>query len=99
MFRVANQSFAPGNISCRDEARLLGCYVANLPYQPGLLQIVRKIVHPEGGTCHSCRAVDAGWPKDSDLFVSLLSVADKKPLSLLLRNSFDPSALAAVFRN
>jgi len=29
----------------------------------------------------------------------LLSVADKKPLSLLLRNSFDPSALAAVFRN
>ena len=99
MFRVANQSFAPGNISCRDEARLLGCYVANLPYQPGLLQIVRKIVHPEGGTCHSCRAIDAGWPKDSDLFVSLLSVADKKPLSLLLRNSFDPSALAAVFRN
>src|SRR4029077_9556312 len=83
MFRVANRSFAPGNTSCRGEARLLGCYVANLPYQPGLLQIARKIVHPEGGTCHRCRAVDADWPKDKDLFVSLLSVADEKPFSLL----------------
>ncbi len=98
MFRVVHRSFAPGNISCRREAYLLGCHVAHLPYQPGLLQIVRKIAHPEGGTCHRCRAIDAGWPKDSSLFVSLLTVADRKPLSLLLRNSFDPSALAAVFR-
>jgi len=98
MFRVANRSFVPGNVSCRHEARLLGCWVATRPYQPGLLQIARKIVHPEGGTCDSCRAINSGWPKDSDLFASLLSVADKKPLSLLLRNSFDPSALAALFR-
>ncbi len=98
MFRVVHRSFAPGNISCRREAYLLGCHVVHLPYQPGLLQIVRKIAHPEGGTCHRCRAIDAGWPKDSSLFVSLLTVADRKPLSLLLRNSFDPSALAAVFR-
>ncbi len=98
MFRVVHRSFAPGNISCHREAGLLGCHVAHLPYQPGLLQIVRKIVHPEGGTCHRCRAIDAGWPKKSSLFVSLLSVADKKPLSLLLQNSLAPSALAAVFR-
>ena len=98
MFRVVHRSFAPGNISCRREAYLLGCHVAHLPYQPGLLQIVRKIAHPEGGTCHRCRAIDAGWPKESSLFASLLTVADRKPLSLLLRNSFDPSALAAVFR-
>jgi hydroxymethylpyrimidine pyrophosphatase-like HAD family hydrolase len=98
MFRVANRSFVPGNVSCRDEARLLGSHVANLPYQPGLLQIARKIVHPEGGTCDRCRAIDAGWPKNSGLFVSLLSVADEKPLPLLLRNSFDPSALAAALR-
>ena len=98
MFRVANRSFAPGNTSCRGEARLLGCYVADLPYQPGLLQIARKIVHPEGGTCHRCRAVDADWPKDKDLFVSLLSVADEKPFSLLLRNSPELFALSAVFK-
>lgn len=98
MFRVANRSFVPANTSCREEARLLGCYVASLPYQPGLLQIVRKIIHPEGGTCHRCRPLEMGWPKDNELFASLLRVADKKPLSLLLRNSFDLSALAAVFR-
>ena len=98
MFRVVHGSFAPGNISCRREANLLGCQVAHLPYQPGLLQIVRKIAHPDGGTCLRCRAIDASWPKDSSLFASLLTVADRKPLSLLLRNSFDPSALAAVFR-
>lgn len=99
MFRVVHRSFAPGNISCHREAYLLGCQVAHLPYQPGLLQIVRKIAHPEGETCLRCRAIDASWPKDSSLFASLLTVADRKPLSLLLRNSFDPSALAAVFRS
>ena len=98
MFRVAHRSFVPGNASCRQEARLLGCYVASLPYQPGLLQIARKIVHPDGSTCQRCSGLDAGWPEDSDLFVSLLSVADKKPLSLLLRNLFQLCALAAVFR-
>ena len=98
MFRVVHRSFAPGNISCHREAHLLGCQVAHLPYQPGLLQIVRKIAHPEGETCLRCRAIDASWPKDSSLFSSLLTVADRKPLPLLLRNSFDPSALAAVFR-
>jgi len=98
MFRVVQGSFAPGNISCRREANLLGCQVAHLPYQPGLLQIARKIGHPDGGTCLRCRAIDANWPKDSGLFVSLLAVADKKPLFLLLRNSFDLSALATVFR-
>ena len=98
MFRVAHRSFVPGNVSCRQEARLLDCYVASLPYQPGLLQIARKIVHPDGGTCPHCLGIEAGWPKDSDLFASLLHAADKKPLSLLLRNSLQLSALAAVFR-
>ena len=98
MFRAVQGSFAPGNITCRREASLLGCQVAHLPYQPGLLQIVRRIAHPDGGTCVRCRAIDASWPKDSSLFVSLLTDADRKPFSLLLRNSFDPSALAAAFR-
>ena len=98
MFRVAHRSFVPRNVTCRQEARLLGCYVASLPYQPGLLQIARKIVHPDDGTCPHCLNIDADWPEDGDLFVSLLRAADKKPLSLLLRNSFQLSALAAVFR-
>ena len=97
MFRPAHRSFAPGNVTCAREARLLGCHVADRLFQPGLLEIARKIAHPQGGACDDCRTVEAGWPKDKSLFVSLLSAADERPRSLLLRNLFDPSLLR-VFR-
>ncbi|HTC93256.1 MAG TPA: HAD hydrolase family protein [Terriglobales bacterium] len=97
MFRVAHRSFAPGNVTCRGEARLLGCHIADHLFQPGLLQIARKIAHPHGGTCDNCRSVEASWSKHRGLFVSLLETADQKPLPLLLRNFLDPSLLA-VFR-
>jgi len=97
MFRVAGASFAPGNVSCRQEAQLLGCSIAALPYQPGLLQIARKIAHPRGGACDRCWEVETSWPKSKDLFISLLEAADKKPLDLLLRHGLNPSILR-VFR-
>ena len=93
MFRVAARSFAPANVSCRREAQLLGCHIAKSAYQPGLLEIARRIIHPRGGACRYCRDVESRWLKDKRLFVSLLNAADKKPLSLLLRNWFDPSLL------
>jgi hydroxymethylpyrimidine pyrophosphatase-like HAD family hydrolase len=97
MFRVAGRSFAPGNVSCRKEAQLLGCQIAKARYQPGLLEIARTIVHPGGGACGHCRDVEATWPRDARLFVSLLTAADQNPFSLLLRNSMDPSLLR-IFR-
>ena len=97
MFRAARRSFAPGNVTCRAEARLIGCHIADLPFQPGLLQIARKIAHPHGGACDNCRSVEASWHKHKGLMVSLLEAADQKPLALLLRNFADPSLLA-VFR-
>ena len=97
MFRVARQSFAPGNISCKREAQLLGCRVAKSAYQSGLLEIVRTILHPGGGACARCREVESHWLANKGLFAALLSAADKKPLSLLLRNCFDPSLLR-IFR-
>lgn len=97
MFRVAGRSFAPGNVSCRKEAQLLGCCVAKSAYQPGLLEISRTIVHPGGDSCGRCRDAESRWLNDKRLFVSLLNAADKKPLSQLLRNWFDP-ALLRVFR-
>jgi len=97
MFRVAARSFAPGNVSCRKEAQLLRCHIAKSAYQPGLLEIAQKIIHPAGDRCEHCRCVDANWRQDQSLFVSLLKVADQKPLPLLLRNCFDP-ALLKVFR-
>jgi hydroxymethylpyrimidine pyrophosphatase-like HAD family hydrolase len=97
MFRVAGRSFAPGNVSCRKEAQLLGCGVAESAYQPGLLEIARTIIHPAGDSCGSCRDVESRWLNDKSLFASLLNAADEKPLLLLLRNLFDPS-LFRVFR-
>jgi hydroxymethylpyrimidine pyrophosphatase-like HAD family hydrolase len=94
MFRVANASFAPGNVTCRKEAELLGCSVARSSYQRGLLEIARRIVHPNGATCDRCKEVDALWPKEKTLFASLLEAADQKPLSLLVRNLHTLSLLA-----
>jgi hydroxymethylpyrimidine pyrophosphatase-like HAD family hydrolase len=97
MFRVAHRSFAPGNVTCGREARLIGCHIVDGSYQRGLLQIVRKIVHPAGGACEACRSVETSWPKNKNLFVSLLSTADQESRSLLLRNLFHPS-LVKLFR-
>ena len=94
MFRVAGGSFAPGNVTCRREAQLLGCRIADRSYQPGLLEIAKRIVHPQGGSCNCCKTIEASWPKDKNLFVSLLDAADEKPTSLLLRNLCTLSLLA-----
>jgi hydroxymethylpyrimidine pyrophosphatase-like HAD family hydrolase len=94
MFRVANGSFAPGNVTCPKEAELLGCSIARSSYQPGLLEIAQRIVHPKGGTCDRCKDIERGWPKEKTLFVSLLEAADQKPWPLLLRNFHSLSFLA-----
>jgi hydroxymethylpyrimidine pyrophosphatase-like HAD family hydrolase len=97
MFRVASSCFAPANISCAREATLLGCHIAASAYQPGLLEIACRIVHPNGGACDRCQAVATRWPKDGSLFVRLLELADAKPLPLILANLFTPD-LAGIFR-
>jgi hydroxymethylpyrimidine pyrophosphatase-like HAD family hydrolase len=97
MFSVAHSSFAPGHISCRREANLLGCWIAGRQYQPGLLQIAQKLSHPEGGSCQHCRSIDAAWTRDKSLFRSLLSAADQTPLQSLLRKAFISSPFS-LFR-
>jgi len=95
MFRVASRSFAPSHISGRAVAGLLGCRIADRSYQPGLLHIVRSIVHPEGGRCDRCQAAERAWPEDKDLFWGLLEAADRTRPQLLLRAMLDPMALQA----
>lgn len=97
MFAVARRSFAPGHISCRREAELVRCCIADRAYQPGLLQLVRQIVHPNGETCDRCRTARRSLSAAKGLLVSLLKAADEKPGSLLLRNGIDPS-LVRLFR-
>jgi haloacid dehalogenase-like hydrolase len=95
MFAVAQRSFAPAQIWCASWARRLGCQIAPLPYQSGLLSIVRLLIHPDGKRCRCC-ACFKDWPaKGSNLFLDLLEVADgSRPLQLLqaLR---DPISLQA----
>jgi hypothetical protein len=47
-FRVATRSFAPANIGCAREARLLGCRIARRSHQQGLLEIACTIVAANG---------------------------------------------------
>ena len=56
MFRVATRSFAPANIGCARQARLLGCGIARHAYQRGLLEIARALIASgHGGRCETLR--------------------------------------------
>jgi hydroxymethylpyrimidine pyrophosphatase-like HAD family hydrolase len=100
MFRVATRSFAPANISCRSTANLLQCQISDQAYQSGLLQIIRSILHPHGGSCERCNvAINA---PHNDLFFHLLQVADQTRLKRLVKALFDPLVFKSVadrFRN
>ncbi len=99
MFRVATRSFAPSHISGRSVARLLGCRIADRPYQEGFLRSVRSILHPGGGRCDSCRAGERVRPGEADpLFWKALQAADQGRSHLLLQALLDPLALWAFTR-
>ena len=90
MFQVAERSFAPAQINCREAARALGCRISSRAYQLGLLEIARELAHPGGGHCDRCRAARNSWPRKKNLFVELLERADQKPIILFLRAILDP---------
>jgi len=95
MFRVAKRCFAPSNITCRPLAKSLGCQITDRSYQPGLLSIVRSLVHEDRSQCDRCRSCDQLLPKNGHPFLDLLEVADQKLLTLLLRALLDPMNLQA----
>src|ERR1700730_9021323 len=71
MFHAATRSFAPAQIGCAPQARLLGCQIARHPFQRGLLDIARSLAHSDGRRCKRC-AEGATWPSSQDLFMELL---------------------------
>lgn len=93
MFQVAKRSFAPGQIRCRDAARMLGCRIARRSWQPGLLEIARELAHPGARRCAQCRAVERAWPRNRGLLIRLLQRADTNHLLLLLHALLDPMSL------
>jgi hydroxymethylpyrimidine pyrophosphatase-like HAD family hydrolase len=97
MFQVASRSFAPSHIGCARLARLIGCRIARQPFQRGLLEIVRSLVHPDGKRCPRCLACAAA-PKNEGLFPDLLRAIDRKRSLVLLRALLDPGAWRVLVR-
>jgi hydroxymethylpyrimidine pyrophosphatase-like HAD family hydrolase len=91
MFQVASRSCAPRHIAGRGIAQLLGCRIARRSYQPGLLDSVRCIVHPRGGTCARCETCET--PVAEGLLWDLLEMADRRPVASLVRALLDPMAV------
>ena len=98
MFMTATRSFAPSNIGCHREARLVGCTIALSPYQRGLLDIVREAIHPNNEYCEQCRRSEAVAPQSSDLFLCALQAVDQKWLTNLLRALLEPGAYKLFIR-
>jgi hydroxymethylpyrimidine pyrophosphatase-like HAD family hydrolase len=90
MFEVAARSCAPRHIGGRAVAQLLGCRVARRSYQPGLLEAVRFILHPDGRGCPRCQA--GATPVAEGLLWDLLRTADRPAVASTLRALLDPMA-------
>ncbi len=87
-FRVATRSFAPANIGCAREARLLGCRIVGGSNQPGLIEIARALVgiyrpddRPDDGAATPLAERD-------DAFMDALRAADRGMISNLVRVLF-----------
>ena len=98
MFRVAHRSFAPAHIGCRHQARLLGCQIASYPYQQGLLEIVRNLVHADDGRAERFVVDEMTFSQQDDLFTTALQAADRSWTVNLLKAMFHPAGFRALLR-
>lgn len=98
MFRVATHSFAPANIGCPRQARLLGCQIVGHSYQRGLLEIARALTHPNGR--QSTRRANGKMTssRSRDLFMNVLQAADKKWTTNLMSAVYDRSTFRIFTR-
>ncbi len=95
MFQAANRAFAPAQVSCPEAARRLGCHIATRAWQPGLHEIVRRIVHPQGASCSKCLPLRHPNGPAEAFFLRLLHLADQPATPRFLRVALDPLAIEA----
>jgi hydroxymethylpyrimidine pyrophosphatase-like HAD family hydrolase len=98
MFRVATRSFAPANIGCARQARLLGCRIARHSYQRGLLEIACALTHPDGQRCESCAESKTTSARSHDLFLDVLRAADRSWATNLIGALFRPGTFKIFMR-
>ena len=77
MFRVATRSFAPANVGCRREARLLGTQIARHSFQRGLLEIAHALVDSDAQPSGRRGEGKARSPGGDDLLMEVLRAADR----------------------
>lgn len=95
MFRAATRSFAPGQISCRRQAQLLGCEISRQRYQRGLLDIARTLV----GNASFSEPIEAAGQSDGEtLFMEALRAADHLHFWALASALFDRATLEMFVR-
>jgi hypothetical protein len=95
MFRSATRSFAPGQLSCRLQAKLLGCSVSRYSYQRGLLDIARTLVDAET----SDKVLEtAKHPEGDSLFLELLQAADGFKAQTFLHAMFERATFRSFVR-
>ena len=95
MFSVAKTSFAPGHISCRDHASAIGCHISRRAFQPGLLSVVRRMVHPDSNTCQHCRVTEPPDKVRQNLVFQVLQHADESRIKRLARALFHPRVITS----
>jgi hydroxymethylpyrimidine pyrophosphatase-like HAD family hydrolase len=95
MFAVAQSSFAPGHISCRSHAKAVGCHIDRRSFQPGLLNIVRHLIHPEKESCDRCKLTEPRLSSHQNLVFRVLRHADESQTKRLLRAICDPMAISS----
>ena len=98
MFAVASRSFAPANISCRNQARLLNCKIASQPYQRGLLEIAREIAKTYGEGQLAVPQPAQDLPPGEKLLVEALAAADQGAGGNLVRALASREALRIFTR-
>jgi hydroxymethylpyrimidine pyrophosphatase-like HAD family hydrolase len=96
-FRVATRSFAPANIGCARQARLLGCRIVRHPYQRGLLEIARALTHPDGRR-NEPGATSKTPPRSPDVFLDILRAADRRWTTNLMDALFDTGRFSVLGR-
>ncbi len=91
MFRVATHSFAPAQIGCARQARLLGCRISRQRYQRGLLDIAHMLVRSR--SLQDRRRVDESTfeADHQSLFLELLQAADGAQAKSLVGAILDPA--------
>jgi hydroxymethylpyrimidine pyrophosphatase-like HAD family hydrolase len=98
MFRVATRSFAPAQIGCAREARLLGCLICERPYQRGLLEIARMLVHSDGRSATRRGRSDMSSQRRNGPFMDALRAADRRSITNLLTALLDRHAYRILMR-